>query len=370
MEELQYKDFSLKLHQKKWQEGQPGVCQFGLTFACPLHCRHCYTDCYNNPKNIKKELSTKQVIKILDKVYNSGVFWLCLTGGDPLARKDFLEIFSYAKKKGFMVTVFTSAVLITEEIARYFKKLSPFCIELTLNGVTKRTYEAISGVKGSFEKVMSAITRLKEKNIPFKIKTQVTKQNIGELDEIKDFVEGLGLKFRPSSLLFARLNQDLTPCNLRIELEDVLDIDQRFNIRSMDEEDMLQAEGLKPGVNFNLFRCAAGADTFHIDPYGNMFLCSVVRNPSVNLLKNDIADGLKLLKQIKAQKFKTDSKCKTCSIWHLCSRCPGRACLETGDPEAPVEYFCKLANLMAGRSLASLDAGKSRAFPGKATQKL
>ena len=263
-----------------------------------------------------------------------------------MARKDFLEIYAYAREKGFMVTVFTSAALIYDEIADYFKKLPPFCIELTLNSVNKRTYEAISGVKGSFEKVMSAIYRLKERNITFKIKTQVTKQNIQELDKIRDFVEGLGIKFRPSSLLHARLNQDITLCRLRIEPKDVLGIDKRFYISSMDEEEMLEAGSPDPHMNEGLFHCAAGSDTFYVDPYGNMILCSTVREPSLNLLKNEVADGLKLFKGIKAQEFKSDSRCKTCSIRHLCHRCPGRAYLETGDPEAPVEYFCKLAHLV------------------------
>lgn len=371
MKQLQYKDFSLKFHEKNWRKGQPNVCQLELTFACPLHCRHCYTDCYNNPKDLKKELTTKQVIHLLDKVYNSGVLWLCLTGGDPLAREDFLKIYTYARKKGFIVTVFTSGILITEEMADSFKKLSPFCIELTLNGITKKTYEAVSGVKGSFEKVMPAIHRLKERNIPFKIKTQVTKQNIQELDKIRDFVEGLGLKFRPSTSLHARLNGDLAPCNLRIKPEEVLEVDERFKTSSMDEEERSPVPGHgstnspplapptepsrakprgKPQANTSLFHCAAGIDTFHIDLYGNMFLCSTVREPSVNLLKSEIADGFKLFKKIIAQRFKTDSKCKTCSIWDLCYRCPGRAHLETGNPEAPVEYFCKLAHLVARKN--------------------
>lgn len=346
MKKIQYKDFSLKLHQRKWNQNKPNVCQFELTFACPLHCRHCHTDCYNNPKDLKNELTTKDVIFLLDKVYDSGVFWLCLTGGDPMARVDFLEIYTYARRKGFLVTIFTSAILITEEIADYFKKITPFCVELTLNGVTKKTYESVSGIKDSFRKAMSAIHRLKERNIPFKIKTQVMNLNVHEIDRIKYFTEGLGLTFRPSSLVFARLNRDITPCSLRISPERALEIQRKFNTNSMDKEEMIEFIHCRPQDSRNLFRCAAGADTFHIDPYGNMFLCSTVREPSVNLLQNEIADGFKLFKNIKSQEFKTDSKCKDCSIWHLCLRCPGRAYLETGNIEAPVEYFCELAHLI------------------------
>lgn len=348
MQQSQYKDFSLLLHQRNWFLFKPNVCQFELTFACPLHCQHCYTDCYNNPKDLKKELSTNQALLILDKIYDSGVLWLCLTGGDPLARGDFLKIYTYAKKKGFIVTIFTSGALITEKLADYFQELIPFCIELTLNGVTKNTHETISRRRGSFKRVIQGINRLKIRKIPFKIKTLVTKQNYNELGEIKEFVENLGLEFRLSSMLHARLNQDTAPCNLRIEPEMVLEINERFNRDSIYEEELTNSKAKETQEpNYNLFRCAAGSDTFHVDPYGNMFFCSTVRRPSVNLLKDEISDGFKLFKQLKTERFESSSKCQDCSIQHLCYQCPGRAYLETGNKEKPLAYFCKLAHLCA-----------------------
>lgn len=343
MEQLQYCDFSFDVHQKKWQSNQPNACQFELTFACPLHCNYCYTDCYNNQRNIKKELKTKCVLQILDKVYNSGVLWLSFTGGDPLARRDFPEIYRYAIKKGFIVTLFTSGTLITEKIADYLEDLRPFCVELTLNALTKSIHEVISGVTGSFEKAMSGISRLKKRNIPFKIKTQVTKHNVRELDRIKKFVEDLDLKFRPNFILYPRLNKDLSPCQFRIAPEEALEAMRALK---------LQIQGHEGGVvdrlsNSNLFRCAAGQDTFNIDPYGNMFLCPTVRLPSTNLLKDSITDGFELFKHIKARNFKGPSRCATCPIWHICSSCPGIAALESGEEDTPLDYFCRLAHLLA-----------------------
>ncbi|MFQ5868041.1 MAG: radical SAM protein, partial [bacterium] len=87
MREIQYKTFSLRTHKKNWLLKRPNVCQFELTFGCNLHCKHCYTDCYNKPDCLKKELKTGEVKFILDKVYKAGVIWLCFTGGDPLTRK-------------------------------------------------------------------------------------------------------------------------------------------------------------------------------------------------------------------------------------------------------------------------------------------
>lgn len=363
MKEVQYKAFSLRTHKKNWQIKRPNVCQFELTFACELHCKHCYSDCYNKASYLKKELNTGEVKSILDKVYNAGVIWLCFTGGDPLKRQDFLEIYAYAKNKGFIVTVFTNGYSMTKKIADYFKESPPFVIELTLNAVNRKVFEHISGVKGSFEKTMDGLNMIKERKLPLNIKTMVTNDNLGHLDRIKKLFKRLDIKFRPNTVLYACLNGNLTPCNSRISPQEVLNLNgnkQRSDNgcpslpntkhRIQNSEDQsLQAEESKP--NNKLFTCAAGGgDGINIDPYGQMSLCELIREPMVNLLTGSIEEGRnKILSLAGNKEFKTDSKCKYCQIKHLCLNCPGKALLETGEMERPVAWFCELAQLVAGR---------------------
>jgi len=348
MKDAPYKNFSLRLHQKNWRRGRFNACQFELTFGCPLHCRYCYSDCYNRRDDIKKELKTGQVIQLLDKIYKEGVLWLCLTGGDPLSRKDFPEIYTYARGKGFIVTLFTSGVLISDAMADVLKKLPPFCIELTLNAIDRETYEGISGVEGSYEKALAGIRRLKEKGIPFKIKTMALPQNYEMLDDIKGFLENLGQKLRLGLPIHARLNGDLTPCNWRLSPDKILAIDGRlkkgFSKENLTNDFVEKSQSKKKQIpNPRLFRCAAGSDTFHIDPHGHMFLCGTVRKPSINLLQGEIMEGRKQFIKLVAKEFTTDSTCRNCLLWHICRRCPGIASLEKGDAEAPIEYFCQLA---------------------------
>lgn len=348
MKDVPYKNFSLRLHQKNWRQGRFNACQFELTFGCPLHCRYCYSDCYNNRDEIKKELKTRQVIQLLDKIYKEGVLWLCLTGGDPLGRKDFPEIYTYARKKGFLVTLFTSGVLISDAMADVLKKLPPFCVELTLNSIDREAYERISGVEGSFKKALAGIRRLKEKGIPFKIKTMALPQNYEMLDDIMGFLESLGHKLMLGHPIHARLNGDLTPCHWRLAPEKVLAIEDRLNKglpkKKIKADFAERPQSKKEQIpNPRLFRCAVGGDTFHIDPYGHMFLCGTVRKPSINLLQGEIMEGRKQFSKLVAKEFTTDSTCRNCLLWHICRRCPGIASLEKGDAEVPIEYFCLLA---------------------------
>jgi len=341
MRELEYKAFSFRTHKKNWQMNRLNVCQFELTFGCGLHCKHCYADCYNKLPYIRKELDTKQVKLILDKVHKAGMIWLCFTGGDPLTRPDFLEVYSFAKDKGFIITVFTNGYSMTRRIADYLKEKPPFVIEVTLNAVTGKIYEDISRVKGSYDKMMAGLKMIAERKLSLDIKTQAMQNNLEELPKIKEFIESLGLKFRPSFDLHSRLNGDLTSCDFRISPDDYLRLNKRFSLDPAEK-------GKKPDTN--LFRCAAGdRDGIHIDPYGNIFLCNLIRKPSFNLLNMGIEDALNRLSfLVKDRRFTTDSKCKNCKIREFCRNCPGRALLETGDKEAVVPYYCELAHLTLG----------------------
>ena len=340
-----YKDFSLKFHQKTWQKKTPNVCQFELTFGCNLHCKHCYTDCYNQPTYLRKELRTEEVKFILDKVYKAGIIWLCFTGGDPLTRKDFLDIYSYGKDKGFIITVFTNGYSMSKETARYFKRRPPFVIELSLNAATEDLYEKISQVKGSFKKAIEGIDLILKENLALKIKTQITNDNLKELPKIKKFIQGLGLKFRPSSDLYALLNGDLAPCNLRISPQELLKPNKPNKFNKFNRLNRPKEPNKLKELNNSLFRCAiGGGDGIHIDSYGNMFLCNLIRKPAFNLLKVDIEyASSKLLPLVRNREFANNSKCKGCNLREFCRWCPGMAYLETGDEEAPIPYYCEIA---------------------------
>jgi MoaA/NifB/PqqE/SkfB family radical SAM enzyme len=142
MRAKEYLDFSMRLHGKGVR--RPMVGQFELTHRCNLRCRHCYIV----RDTTKAELTYEEICRIIDEFHKEGCLWLCLTGGEPLLREDFLDIYSYAYKKGFIITIFTNAALLNEKMAKYLSRFPPFCIEVTLNGVTRKTYELLVSPTG------------------------------------------------------------------------------------------------------------------------------------------------------------------------------------------------------------------------------
>lgn len=344
----EYRDFSKNLHDEAGHK--PVVAQMELTYSCPLHCGHCLTDCYNTREQIARELPAEDVTRILDKCKSAGVLWFCFTGGDPMTKRGFSEIYLHAKKTGLITTVFSSLTAMDEEILCAFKFSPPFNIETTLNAATEETYRAVTGT-GLFKAQINGIEKLLENGISLRVKTQVTRQNYSEITAIKKLVESFGLDFRPSTMLYARLNGETAPCSVRLEPAEAALFNGKYGFFDEEEarlpgEKLSIAGLLRQPEDNKLLTCAAGGHSFWIDPRGQMILCGTLRNFSYDLLKEHytVEEGFSLLyDKIHGLRFETDSRCRKCRYRIICKWCPGKAMLEKGSMEEPIDYFCELA---------------------------
>ncbi len=145
MDHLSYGEFSADLHEKQAGKRVPMQVSIEVTRRCPLECQHCYNNLpMGDQEARRREMTTEEHFRMLDELVDMGCFWLLYTGGEIFARKDFIEIYTYAKQKGFLITLFTNGTLITEKIADYLLEWPPFAIEITLYGRTRETYEALT----------------------------------------------------------------------------------------------------------------------------------------------------------------------------------------------------------------------------------
>lgn len=331
MRNVKYQDFSLGQYSKKAKGKKIVSCQFELTFKCDLRCQHCYCQCYNKNSFIKKELSTAQVKKIIDKLFDAGILWLCFTGGDPLTRPDFIDIYSYAKEKGFIITIFTNGYSLNKKILSVFLNKPPFKIELTINAVDKKIYEEITGVKGSFDQAIKGLNLLVDNNIWVKAKTMITKTNVKYIDKIRKYFDERKIKRQFSYILYPQLNGDSTPCQYRCDADIALKNGLRREKGEFSDSDNVFPCNVKNGAGLN------------VDPYGNAFFCACIREKKINLLENDVDESKKELLLWAENKFKGDYKCSRCKLRKICFLCPGIAALEKGSFKKHVQWFCDLA---------------------------
>jgi len=346
MKEISYGHFYDRQHNKKSHYPLKG--QIELTYHCNLNCIHCYC---KGLEDKEAELNTLQWKRILDEIQKQGCLHLVFTGGEPLMREDFLELYAYAKKRCFIITIFTNGQTLNGKLLDYLAKSTPFSIEITLNGITKETYESITQVKDSFFRVMENIKKIKEKKLPLVLKSNCLKQNKDEIAEIKAFADDfLGKKrakfyFKYDPMVFPRLNGDKAPTNFRLSFKELLEVKrQDADIWQEYKKDLdTDFPNLGRDKNF-IYGCTAWKKQFFINPYGQLKFCVFSRKFSVDLKTATFKEGFyKTFPKLLNEKFETNSECKDCRLRPICYHCPARAYLETGDEEAPVPYYCELA---------------------------
>jgi radical SAM protein with 4Fe4S-binding SPASM domain len=343
--------FVHKLVGKK--EHFPWSGQLELTRRCSLNCVHCYCDVRESRG---KELTTEEWKRIIDALQAEGCFRLTITGGDPVVRKDFLELYAYAKSKGFVIILLTNGYSLTKEIVTFLKKTPPLSIEITLNGITPKTYESVTRVKGSFRRVIANIKLLAKSKIKLILKSNCLKQNKHEIVRIKDWVEGLLGKpadnkhrFKYDPMIYPRLDGDKSPCKHRLSCDELADL------RKQDPDILREYQaGLHSGIpDFKwdggaLYPCNSWMQEFYVDSYGRLKFCLFSDKFSVDLKTTAFREGFyDLFPRLLSERFKTDSKCRDCSLRPVCYQCPARARLETGNEEEPVPYYCRLAEATA-----------------------
>ena len=196
LSELGYGEFSESLHRRVGNQHIPITGSFEVTLRCNLRCQHCYIPGERRRSRKEPELNLEEMQRILDEITDAGCLWLLLTGGEPLLRRDFLDIYTYAKRKGLLLTLFTNGTLVTRRIADYLADWRPFKIEITLYGATQETYERVTGIPGSYARCRRGIDLLLERKLPLSLKTMVMTLNHAELDQMKALAASLGVQFR------------------------------------------------------------------------------------------------------------------------------------------------------------------------------
>ncbi len=330
-----------------------------LTARCNNYCSHCYINLLAGDKVAQeKELKFEEIMEIADQAVQMGALWCTITGGEPLLREDFKEIYTGLKKKGLIISVFTNATLIKEEHIALFKKFPPKDIEVTVYGVTMETYEAVTRRPGSYQAFMRGLNLLLQSGLKVRLKAMALRSNFKEMPQIAQFCrEKTKDYFRFDPLLNLRF--DLDPArNYEIKLQRLtpqeivaLEMGDSERFDSMEKScDKLINPDLCNIASDKLFHCGAGSGSFVIGFDGKLRLCMSLYNPECiyDLRQGNLADAwqnfIPKVRNMQSYEKKFLSTCRICPIVNLCLWCPASSYLETGKMDSVVEYFCQVAH--------------------------
>jgi len=286
---------------------------------------------------------------------------LLYTGGEIFARKDFLEIYAYAKQQGFLITLFTNGTLINEKIADYLVEWPPFAIEITLYGRTKETYEALTGVVGSYDRCLRGVELLRSRGLPLKLKTVATSVNKHEIFAMKQFAEEeLGLEFKFDGQINPRIDCSQSPLAVRLTPEEVVALDLHSPQAASEYRRLAKHDAENPpnlARDGTVYFCGGGMNSFAINAYGEMGICVTSQQETFSIREGRARQVWEdALLHLRSRKRTRVTKCIECRIQSLCGMCPANGEMENGDRESPVSFLCNVAHLRAAAIGADVPA--------------
>jgi len=319
-----------------------------LTGRCNLRCRHCYLgDQTQRHTKQNEELDTRTIIDSIEQWADAGCLYLTITGGDPLIRPDFHEIYRHAAQRGMLITVFCNATLVTDEIIELFRELPPRLVEVSIYGATPETYETVTQVPGSFIKAWTGIRRLRGNRFRLVLKTMILTINQHEVEAMASQAEAAGCDFRMDAAVFPQLSDGrVQPLELRVDPKVAVELDI-----SSPERRKKWAENIErfrdPPKDGRLYQCGAGLTSFCLDSYGNYLPCLMAvkytlsgrRGVSFMKMWNNELGEIQKRKPMKTTGDRNEE------FRGACSSCPAMNYVETGDEETVSGYMKTIAQL-------------------------
>ncbi len=173
---------------------RPYVVSWNLTYRCNLACEHCYLDAGGTPlvgtENFadRSELGTDECFRVIDEIADFAPECVTiLTGGEPLLRRDILEIVRRAAERELWVVVGTNGVRITENVAKRLAEAGARGLSLSLDALDPDRHDRFRKVRGAWQNTVEGAEILNRTGLPFIVQTTAGSHNLGELEAIADF---------------------------------------------------------------------------------------------------------------------------------------------------------------------------------------
>jgi radical SAM protein with 4Fe4S-binding SPASM domain len=343
---------------KAAQARVPLAVSLELTRRCSFRCIHCYLGDQESIRAHKsQELDTGAVIRLIDAMAAAGTLFLTLTGGDPMLRPDFIDIYRHAVRSGLLVTVFCNGSLVTDEIVSAFIEYPPRAVEITLYGASQETFETVTQTPGSYAACMKGVEKLRQAKVRLRLKTMALTLNQDEVPQLWQIAEEMGAQFRHDCSIIPALPNgdnggrsnigDSLQDTLRFRLSPEQAADADLSIAKVREELQKRIDKAVSAEPSNkLYRCGAGRSSCHVTPYGEMTPCLITLHPAI-----DLQDGNQTFQAawknisgtFPVQEAREDFPCNDCEDRNSCTGCPSNFSLETGDAQKPAVFHCKHA---------------------------
>lgn len=341
---------------------------FELTPRCNFHCKMCYI--HMTPAEIKarkrREMSTAEWIRVAEAAIENGTLNLMITGGEPLLREDFADIYREINQMGFIIGLNTNASLLDERYYRLFSKYPPTTVSMTLYGADRETYAKITGNGGHFDKVLRGLEYLKDIPANLDVKATFIKENYHELDRIRELANRYTKTFAINYMVFKPIPGVFSEAEFcRLSAKECLDIDIRnrqyyYEIRkknneahpAVNAEDQSDKEHHREeehhrdyGLDIypEVLTCLATKAAYWMSWDGRMLPCATFDELYTEPLKEGFKAAWDRLPTL-FRDIKHPQECIACENFKHCPNCPAYFFAETGSYETVSPYICEMVH--------------------------
>ncbi len=387
---------------------RPYVVSWNLTYRCNLACEHCYLDAGGAPQvgteNFadRSELGTDECFRVIDEIASFAPECVTiLTGGEPLLRRDILEIVRRASERGLWVVVGTNGVRITENVARRLAEAGARGLSLSLDALDPDCHDRFRKVRGAWRNTVEGAEILNRTGLPFIVQTTAGAHNLGELDAIADFAHDR-LAARVWNLYFlvptgrGQFVSDMTPGQYDEVLASLYRIQRKYDrrmlvnakcaphyIKTVLENSVAQSDAVPadaesatasswPGsspirtYSGGAGGCPAGTHYMGIRPNGDVTPCPYLPVFAGTLRSSSLADlwtSSELFAGIR-RRTSLGGRCGECEMNGHCGGCRARAYGMTGDLMAEDPLCTHTPGKFAGSPLLVLRGSATSRMTG------
>ena len=375
---------------------RPYVISWNLTYRCNLACEHCYLDAGPTPlvgtENFadRSELGTEECFRVIDEIAAFAPECVTiLTGGEPLLRRDILDIVQRASERELWVVVGTNGVRITENLAGRLAKAGARGLSLSLDALDPERHDRFRNVRGAWQNTVEGAEILNRTGLPFIVQTTAGSHNLDELEAIADFAyERLAAKVWNLYFLVptgrGQFVSDITPAQYDDVLAALYRIQRKYDRRMLvnakcaphyiktvlehsADSDPIPTTGEPAGTSWagsspirtysgGAGGCPAGTHYMGIRPNGDVTPCPYLPVFAGTLRKASLADlwtSSDLFAGIR-QRTSLGGRCGACEMNAQCGGCRARAFGMTGDLMAEDPLCTHTPGTFAGSPLLVL----------------
>jgi len=309
----------------------PRTVHIDITPRCNSNCIYCLASERMADPN---EMSTEQVLNIINQLPELGTWLLCISGGEPLLRKDLFKVLDYAEKLKLLTQLFTNGMLCTKEVAEKFSKLRYLFLQVSLDSYIPEHHDFNRGYKGAYEKTLQGIKNLLEYKVDTEICMVLTKKNYKDLEESAAFLHKLGISYiriGPAHPYCGKgySNKDkleLTVDQWRWIGKKIIELNKNYegSMRFLPTRQFI-VYAVTPSQSEKLRKCANGRGILYIRPNGLVYPCIFSVFPEFNIgdAKKETLSHIwktsSIIKKIRYLTVDDIEKCKTCDVKHLCT---------------------------------------------------